>query len=189
MSLIKPSSSITTMRSFSMPSGSSRESRSMSMRSSRLSWKWGSATLHQNTVISCSVPALRRPPVASMMALISPGAGRRVVPLKTMCSTKWETPARSVDSYREPTPMKMLMLTERVWGISQVTTRRPFSRVVFLESKGIIPGCAVILLRPRGHPALLTSLTPCIPPSRPLRINLRDTLRLPAGNPGLWADT
>jgi hypothetical protein len=34
------------------------------------------------------------------------------VPLKRRCSMKWEAPAISSDSYREPVPTKMLTLTE-----------------------------------------------------------------------------
>ena len=47
---------------------------------------------------------------------------------------KWESPARSSSSYREPTPTKTHAVTDRVCGIELVTTRRPLSSVVFSKA-------------------------------------------------------
>ena len=50
--------------------------------------------------------------------------------MKQMCSMKWEMPAWASSSYREPVPTRTAMVADRVWGMLQVMTRRPESRVV-----------------------------------------------------------
>ena len=57
-------------------------------------------------------------------------AEREVVPLKTMCSTKWEMPFRTRDSSREPESIQTPMETERTWGMDSVRTSRPLGRRV-----------------------------------------------------------
>ncbi|MBA7560227.1 hypothetical protein ES708_01849 [subsurface metagenome] len=124
-------SSVITWRSRSMSGGSNRELRNMSASTSSARGKWGWATLHQKTVSSLSVPALMIPPTPSIASEISLAVVRLGVPRKHRCSMKWETPACGSVSYLEPTPIKMQMDTERVWGMGVVITRRPLSRVVF----------------------------------------------------------
>src|SRR5579859_404503 len=70
------------------------------------------------------------PPIPSISSDISRAVGRRRVPLNSMCSRKCETPAISSLSYREPAPMKMLILTDRVCGSELLTIRRPFGSTV-----------------------------------------------------------
>src|ERR1700687_5606916 len=70
------------------------------------------------------------PPIPSISSEISRAVGRRRVPLNNMCSRKCETPAISSLSYREPAPMKMLILTDRVCGSELLTIRRPFCHTV-----------------------------------------------------------
>lgn len=57
-------------------------------------------------------------------------AERLVVPLKSMCSMKWETPFCSPASRREPEPTQMPTLTLRTWGMTSVITRTPLSSAV-----------------------------------------------------------
>jgi|GEM_PF-4177673 len=62
-------------------------------------------------------------------------AERVVVPLKTMCSMKWEMPLTSGDSSREPQSIQTPMATERRWGMDSVRTSRPLGRVVVRMSR------------------------------------------------------
>src|SRR4029079_11721564 len=55
-------------------------------------------------------------------------ADRVVVPLKSMCSTKWAMPPRSAVSCREPRVSHTPMLTERTCVIRSVRIRSPLSR-------------------------------------------------------------
>ena len=79
--------------------------------------------MHQKTVISRSVLAFITPPTPSMASLTSRAVGQLSVPLKGRCSMKWETPASSSDSYREPAPTQITMETDWVWGMADVRTR------------------------------------------------------------------
>src|SRR5829696_9033571 len=49
------------------------------------------------------------------------------VPLKSRCSMKWETPARSSRSSRDPAPIQKPSATDRTWVSRSVTTRWPES--------------------------------------------------------------
>ena len=54
------------------------------------------------------------------------------VPLKSICSMKWESPASLSLSYLEPTPTMTVTVTVLVPFIGMVMIRRPFFNVVFL---------------------------------------------------------
>ena len=104
-----------TSRSFSTSSGSRTGFISISSNTAKAVRKWGRATLHQKTVTSRSVLAFIIPPTPSMASLTSRAVGHFSLPLKGRCSMKWETPASSGDSYREPAPTKKAMETDWVW--------------------------------------------------------------------------
>jgi hypothetical protein len=55
-------------------------------------------------------------------------SGPFLVPLNTMCSMKWEMPATSGVSSREPVPIQTPTETLRTCGICSVTTRTPFGQ-------------------------------------------------------------
>src|SRR3954471_12361035 len=48
-------------------------------------------------------------------------------PLKSRCSMKWETPARSAFSSREPAPIQKPIATDRTWSSRSEMTRSPES--------------------------------------------------------------
>ena len=48
--------------------------------------------------------------------------GRRSVPLKSMCSTKWEIPCSAGDSKPEPMRVAAMMETERACGTGVTST-------------------------------------------------------------------
>src|ERR1039457_1490752 len=61
----------------------------------------------------------------------------RLVPLKSRCSMKWQTPLSFDGSWREPTPTHRPTLTLAMCGISAVATVSPFWRRVtrYISSK------------------------------------------------------
>ena len=63
-----------------------------------------------------------------MASLTAWAVGQCFVPLKGRCSRKWDSPACSGVSYREPAPTHMTMDTDRVWGMVDVRTRSWLSR-------------------------------------------------------------
>ena len=83
-------------------------------------------------VCSLAVKALEYPPRRSNSLAIS-RAERLFVPLKSMCSMKWVSPASSGASSRLPTFSQNPTETVGKASISSVITRRPFSSVVFLN--------------------------------------------------------
>ena len=95
----------------------------MSSSTAKAVRKWGRATLHQKTVTSRSVLAFMIPPTPSMASLTAPAVGHCSLPLNGRCSMKCDTPASSGDSYRDPAPTKMVMETDWVCSIKEVTTR------------------------------------------------------------------
>ncbi len=68
--------------------------------------------------------ALTSPPSPSKACAISSGEWVGV-PLNSMCSRKWEIPASSMRSKREPTPIQTPMATERTPGTGSETIRSP----------------------------------------------------------------
>src|SRR5437762_2967363 len=70
------------------------------------------------------------PPSCSIATETSLAVGRLVVPLNSMCSTKWQIPCDRVSSKREPTPTKIAELTDRAEGRVVVTMRSPLSSSV-----------------------------------------------------------
>jgi hypothetical protein len=56
-------------------------------------------------------------------------AERVEVPLKSMCSMKWEMPLTSGASSREPQSIQTPMATDRMCGMRSVRTSRPLGRV------------------------------------------------------------
>ena len=58
-----------------------------------------------------------------MASLTSRAVGQCRVPLNGRCSMKWDTPAKSGGSYREPAPTQMTMETDWVCDIIDVNTR------------------------------------------------------------------
>ena len=79
--------------------------------------------------VSLPVKASRLPPMEST-SRANCWAERVVVPLKTMCSTKWEMPLSGGGSSREPESIQTPMETERTWGMRSVRTSRPLGRTV-----------------------------------------------------------
>src|SRR6185436_2901707 len=71
------------------------------------------------------------------------------------CSRKWESPASSVRSPREPAPTKNPRAADRTEGIASVTTRSPESSVVSLCSGRALAavGVAVAARAPVAVPA------------------------------------
>ena len=124
------SSSWMTSRSFSSSPGSTRGCWTMSRSTARAVGKWGWGTLDQNEVTSRSVLAFMMPPTPSMASLTCRAVGQRLVPLKGMCSRKWEMPDVSADSYLEPAPMLITVETDLLWGMVEVSTRSPLSNTV-----------------------------------------------------------
>ena len=70
------------------------------------------------------------PPMASMLSAIS-DAVFVSVPLKTMCSMKWETPLSRFRSYREPVATQIPAVTERTLGTFSHRIRTPLGRTAF----------------------------------------------------------
>src|ERR1017187_9709281 len=103
--------------------------RRRSARRSSAGAKFSSSTLILKQIVSFPVKASKLPPMESA-SRANCWAEREVVPLKTMCSTKWEMPFRSSDSSREPEAIQTPMETERIWGIDSVRTSRPLGRRV-----------------------------------------------------------
>ncbi len=64
------------------------------------------------------------PPIESTWRAMA-SAERVSVPLKTMCSMKWEMPFHSESSSREPVFSQMPIETERICDICSVMTVRP----------------------------------------------------------------
>jgi hypothetical protein len=75
------------------------------------------------------VAAFSSPPKVSKISAIS-SAEYDAVPLKSMCSRKWLTPAWASSSSRDPAPIQSPIATERTLRSGSVTTRVPPSRVV-----------------------------------------------------------
>ena len=89
--------------------------------------------------VSLPVKASRLPPMAST-SRANCCAERVVVPLKTMCSRKWEMPLTSGASSREPESIQTPMETLRMCGMASVSTSRPLGRVVVRMSRA----CGVV---------------------------------------------
>ena len=128
-SVILISSRITDF-SRAMSSSSNLGDRTRSDKTSKASGKCSSSTLALKQTISLEVKASSIPPTRSISRAIC-SAERRSVPLKTMCSMKWEMPLISAGSRREPERIQMPMETERICGMGCVITTRPFGSTVF----------------------------------------------------------
>src|SRR5215467_14416006 len=72
----------------------------MSNSTSTASSVWSAGTRVQKTVTSLSVDAFITPPTPSIASAMSLALGRRGVPLKKRCSTKWDTPPMRSSSNR-----------------------------------------------------------------------------------------
>jgi hypothetical protein len=77
-------------------------------------------------VCSRDVAAFSSAPIASKVSAISCASYERD-PLNRRCSMKWETPARSSRSSREPAPIQKPIATERTLGTRSEMTRSPES--------------------------------------------------------------
>ena len=73
---------------------------------------------------SLAVNASMLPPIESTWRAIS-SAERFFVPLKTMCSTKWEMPFHCGSSSRDPVLIQMPIETERMCSICSVMIGEP----------------------------------------------------------------
>ena len=73
--------------------------------------------------------ALSMPPTASISSAIA-RAERFFVPLNTMCSMKWLTPASAGVSNCEPEPTQIPTATERKCGIRSPMMRSPLLSVI-----------------------------------------------------------
>ncbi len=85
--------------------------RSASTSSAMGTWSDSDLTLKQ--MVSLPVKASRLPPIESISRAMC-CAVRERVPLKSMCSTKWEMPLVSAGSQREPDLIQTPMATERM---------------------------------------------------------------------------
>src|ERR1017187_4034011 len=112
-----------------MSSGAKVGWRRRSARRSSAGATFSSSTLILKQIVSFPVKASKLPPMESA-SRANCWAEREVVPLKSMCSTKWEMPFRSSDWPREPEAIQTPMETERIWGIDSVRTSRPLGRRV-----------------------------------------------------------
>ena len=65
-------------------------------------------------------------------------AERERVPLKTMCSTKWEMPLVSAGSQREPDLIQTPMATERRCSMRSVRTIRPLGKTVRRRFRSVV---------------------------------------------------
>src|SRR5579884_3626153 len=82
------------------------------------------------------------PPTSSTASAIS-DAVQVGVPLKSRCSRKWEAPARSSSSSREPVPTHTPTAAERTSGMRSVTSRAPQPRTsAWITGAGTGPGRA-----------------------------------------------
>src|SRR5271157_635397 len=84
-----------------------------------------SSTLTLKQMHSLEVKASMLPPMESTWRAIS-SAVRCLVPLKTMCSIKWEMPLTCAVSSREPVSSQMPIEAERMCSICSVMTVRPW---------------------------------------------------------------
>ena len=104
----------------------------MSLKSSKISSSWVSITFAWKQMVSLEVNALDMPPIRSK-ALAMSRALLFLVPLKIMCSMKWEIPLNSSGSSRDPwsthTPMDMDLTP----GTFSVRTLTPLGSSVFLK--------------------------------------------------------
>ncbi len=114
-----------------MSAGSRRGCSKRSLSRSIASGRSSPRTLAYRQVFSREVKASSVPPTLSMAWAIS-SALRLSVPLNSRCSMKWDTPARSAGSFRDPTFTHTPMDTERTWGIRSVRTTMLFPSTSFL---------------------------------------------------------
>ena len=89
------------------------------------------------------VPAFISAPMPSKIWSISVDL-KRSVPLKSRCSRKWEIPACSGVSSREPTRTQKPSATERTDGIRSVTTRSPESSSVTRVRSSVVGSGRVV---------------------------------------------
>src|SRR5213082_837644 len=99
-------------------------SSSTTSRSWSTSAKEGAKTM--SVMTSSAVSTFSSAPMASNVSAISCASNRRE-PLNSMCSMKWETPARSLRSSREPTSIQKPSATERTLATRSEMTRSPVS--------------------------------------------------------------
>ncbi len=97
------------------------------MRISSATGTCSSSTLTLKQMHSLEVKASMLPPMESTWRAIS-SAVRCLVPLKTMCSMKWEMPFDCGVSSREPVSSQMPMEAERMCSICSVMTVRPWGK-------------------------------------------------------------
>src|SRR3954469_4366312 len=117
-------SSRTTSRSWS--SSPNAGAKTMSLITWIASSTCRSGTREYTTVCSRDVAAFSSAPIASNVSAICCASYERE-PLKSRCSMKCETPARSVFSSREPAPIQKPRETERTLGTFSAMTRSPES--------------------------------------------------------------
>src|SRR5579863_6795779 len=80
-------------------------------------------------MVSLPVKASRLPPMESISRAMC-SAERERVPLKSMCSTKWEMPLVSAGSHREPDLIHTPIATERRCSMRSVRTISPLGNTV-----------------------------------------------------------
>jgi hypothetical protein len=84
----------------------------MSVSTSRAIGTWSASDFTLKQIVSLLVNASRFPPIESISRAMR-CAERDLVPLKSMCSTKWEMPFISGVSQREPDLIQTPIATER----------------------------------------------------------------------------
>ncbi len=122
-------SSRITPRSRSMSGGAKRGFSTRSLSTSRAMGTWSDRDLTLKQMVSLLVKASRLPPMESISRAMC-CAVRERVPLKSMCSTKWEMPLVSAGSQREPDLTHTPMATERIYSMRSVRTIRPLGNTV-----------------------------------------------------------
>src|SRR6202034_1327422 len=113
-----------TPRSRVISAASKTGFRTRSLRMSSAVGTCSSSTLTLKQIHSLEVKASILPPMESTWRAIS-SAVRCLVPLKTMCSIKWEMPFDCGVSSREPVSSQIPMEAERMCSICSVITVRP----------------------------------------------------------------
>jgi hypothetical protein len=109
-------------------SGGNAGAKTMSEMMSKAAGRCSSRTRTLKQTSSLEVNASSMPPMRSASRAMS-SAVRRAVPLKTMCSRKWEMPLSLLGSRRDPCSSQMPTLTLRTCCIGSVMTTSPFGSV------------------------------------------------------------
>ena len=96
-----------------------------------MSW-WDFSTFAKKPVISFEVKALYSPPTLSNVSAIFKVFCLFLVPLKNICSKKWDMPLMLFASYLDPVPTNIKKVTLLAFFMGTEITLSPFLSVVFL---------------------------------------------------------